>query len=874
MNTGGIVSQATTLPLRRLAVRGTLVAASLLPLPSNLVAQSDASAQTATVVAGEQYASPPGGQRWLLGADYRDLWTTPIEVEVLDLQTFAGGLKPVMRVGGMQTLGLALRGRDGREYSFRSVDKVYSDETIPPAFRNTFLEDIIQDQIAANFPGVQVVTAPIEAAAGVLGLPEPKLVLMPDDPALGEFREDFAGVLGVIMEFPQPVSDTNPGFRGAIEILDPEEFWEERQAGTRSMPDTEAFLRARLLDLLFNDWDRHHNQWRWARFPDQPLLQPIPEDRDQVFTDFRGLLLNLARFQGAQFVKYDADFEPLPRATKNGWDVDRFLLTNIEKQEWMRIASDVQSRLTDEVLNEALRRMPREYYEMRGEEIAAKLKERRNKLTELAERYYAYLSGKVDIQETNTSELVTVAGLEDGGLELTVTALEDGRTSGAPYYQRQFDKSETGEVRVYLHDGNDRVVTRGADPGITVRVIGGAGSNLVDDSEGFGVKFYGSEDSSEIVGGNGTDLDAKPFEGPETSPPNDTPWVPAQDWGGATKPLVVLGYQSDPGFIVGAGFDNVKNGFRKYPWASRHTLKGAFAFGVSRPFVDYKGTFRRENSGLGYVLDARFSGIDQLRYYGLGNETTSDLDDEAYLVAQYQGSLFPAIALLGSETGRLAFGPVLKYTSSTGTKSNTVLAQEQPLGSEKFGQIGLKMRGRHDSRGLSSVLKPGFLVEGGGDYFFEAWDVESSFGSIDGHVAGWMTLAEPLLLSLHLRGKKVWGDYPYFEAAYIGGFQYPMGTKWNRWGGDASLGGLASLRWTLASIKGVVPGNIGLFGMGDAARVFVSGEDSSEWHPSYGGGVFLTSFDRSGALHLGAGSSPEDGFFVLFLANFAGLAFQ
>ena len=274
------------------------------------------------------------------------------------------------------------------------------------------------------------------------------------------------------------------------------------------------------------------------------------------------------------------------------------------------------------------------------------------------------------------------------------------------------------------------------------------------------------------------------------------------------------------------------------------------------------------------MVDARFSGLDQLRYYGLGNETTSDLDDAAYKIAQYQGSLFPAVALLGSATSRLAVGPILKYTNSNGTESNTVLVQEAPLGSETFGQVGLQLTGRYDSRGLESVLRPGVLVEGGGSYYFAAWDAESDFGQVNAHVAGWIPLGDPLLLSLHVRGKKVWGDFPYFEAAYIGGHMYPLGTKWNRWAGDASLGGLASLRWTLGSIRGVIPGDIGLFGMGDAARVFVSGEESSEWHPSYGGGVFVTSFDHTGAFHLGAGSSPEDGFFILFLANFAGLAFR
>ena len=39
---------------------------------------------TRTVVAGEEYDAG-GLYRFLMGNDYRDLWTTPIEVEVLDL---------------------------------------------------------------------------------------------------------------------------------------------------------------------------------------------------------------------------------------------------------------------------------------------------------------------------------------------------------------------------------------------------------------------------------------------------------------------------------------------------------------------------------------------------------------------------------------------------------------------------------------------------------------------------------------------------------------------------------------------------------------------------------------------------------------------
>ena len=61
--------------------------------------------------------------------------------------------------------------------------------------------------------------------------------------------------------------------------------------------DARAFLTARLVDMFLGDWDRHRDQWRWARFGDeQPRMwQPIPRDRDQAFVRYDGLLLTVAR---------------------------------------------------------------------------------------------------------------------------------------------------------------------------------------------------------------------------------------------------------------------------------------------------------------------------------------------------------------------------------------------------------------------------------------------------------------------------------------------------------------------------------------------------------------------------------------------------
>ena len=77
-------------------------------------------------------------------------------------------------------------GADSREYSFRSVDKDPS-AVLDPLLRGTVVNELVQDGISAAHPYGALVAAPILEAAGVLHV-EPQLRLMPDDPALGEFR--------------------------------------------------------------------------------------------------------------------------------------------------------------------------------------------------------------------------------------------------------------------------------------------------------------------------------------------------------------------------------------------------------------------------------------------------------------------------------------------------------------------------------------------------------------------------------------------------------------------------------------------------------------------------------------------------------------
>ncbi len=128
------------------------------------------------------------------------------------------GSSLVRRVGGQQTLGLALAGQDGRSYTFRGLDKDPSN-ILPDELQDTFVEELVQDQMSAQHPAGALVADELARAAGVPTVPI-RLVVLPDDPALGEERKAFASLLGTFSEYPTAADARHPGFEDAVEIVD------------------------------------------------------------------------------------------------------------------------------------------------------------------------------------------------------------------------------------------------------------------------------------------------------------------------------------------------------------------------------------------------------------------------------------------------------------------------------------------------------------------------------------------------------------------------------------------------------------------------------------------------------------------------------
>jgi hypothetical protein len=702
-----------------------------------------------------------------------------------------------------------------------------------------------------------------------------RLVVLPDDPALGEFRKEFAGVMGTFSEYPTAEDARHPGFEGALEIVDHMTLYAKLAESPDERVAVREFLRARIFDLFISDFDRHRRQWRWARRKEDKLWHPIPEDRDQALARYEGLAVRAVAGYVPQIRTFGPEYDSIMGLTYNGREQDRWLLPEQPREAFREMAEELKARLTDDAIERAARRLPPEWYAIDGERLAAALKRRRDQLVEEADRYYLHLAGKVDVQGTNADEVAHVRRLEGGAVQVEVARRAD-QGEAKPYFSRTFVPDETEEVRLYLRAGNDRVVVEGRDGGVKVRAIGGVGADVLDDSKGGGTRLYDSEGQNRVVEGPGTGLDTRPYE-PAPGPTN-APWIPPRDWGRDWFFLPWAGYSTDYGLFLGGGFATRSFGFRQQPFASEHSFKAGWAFGAGQPSVVYEGTFHRANSRVTAGLLARYSGLEILRFYGFGNETEPQPDDDQNKVAQKQVVLAPSLTLPVAGPLDFTLAPVLQYADTE--ESTRFIDQEKPYGYGEFGQVGGWARLRVDTRrtlragSLQLPLREqgpayptsGVLVEAIGAVFPKAWDVEESYGWVEGDASTYLTAGSNgrATLALRVGGKHMLGDlYPFHNAAAIGGGgvfsgqDAVRGLHPNRFIGDSAVWANADLRLYVSRFFLGLPGEWGLFGFGDEGRVWLDGETSDTWHTSWGGGVWLGLLSRSNAIAFTVAQSDE-----------------
>jgi hypothetical protein len=239
-------------------------------------------------------------------------------------------------------------------------------------------------------------------------------------------------------------------------------------------------------------------------------------------------------------------------------------------------------------------------------------------------------------------------------------------------------------------------------------------------------------------------------------------------------------------------------------------------------------------------VDARVSALDIIHYYGFGNETTDTGPQRFYDVTQVVFHLAPSYRL-EVEALDVSLGPVLKYAKTRGY-SSTLLGEQQPYGADRFGQLGARLRLAVDRRRPAADRSRGGMLALEGTVYPAVWSATETFVKLQVEGISFVGADLPLQPTLALRagGVRLFGRYPFHEAASLGGSESLRGLLRQRYVGDASAYGNAELRLVLWRRDLSLIPRLGIFGLGDVGRVFLKGESSDQWHTAVGGGVFLS----------------------------------
>jgi len=628
----------------------------------------------------------------MMGHGWRELWRVPVTAQLLDFDEYAGGLTVVRRGGGKQTSSLRMRGADGVLYNFRSVDKDAA-RGLDPLLQETFVAWAQQDQISAIFPMAAIVVAPLLEAAELLH-PDPTLVVMPDDPRLGEFREEFAGLLGFIEERPDEGPDGEPGFAGSSRVISSGRLFERLEEDPDNRVDSEDFLRARLMDMFVGDWDRHPDQWRWAGFDDGDLLvfRPVPRDRDWALTKLDGLILRWFRALvpgiAPHLVSFEEEYPSALAITWSGRALDRQFLTGLEWGTWEAIALDLQRRLSDEVIQGAVERLPSSYYDLVADFLTSALTQRRDDLMAQARDFYDLLARHVDVFGTDEEEYALVEWLDGDRVRVRLWEKDsEEEPRGEALYDRTFLGSETADVRIYLLGGQDRAVVRGdACARVTLRIVGGGRADaLIDETTGSGrVHFHDDRGDNEIVEGRNTKVHAYDYEAPDVV---ESYGAPPRDWGHAWSyfPLFEIGGRKGTYAQLGAARQSF--GFRHFPYQSTVEFAAGIGTATQLPLLEIQTTFPAGR--LRGEATARYQSADRYRFFGFGNETTTT-DPDLHIVDRQIVSLESQLQWAPHEDLVITGGAVFEANlHSQSGNAGRLIAQSNPYGFSDFFQAGL-----------------------------------------------------------------------------------------------------------------------------------------------------------------------------------------
>ncbi|MGI8951805.1 MAG: BamA/TamA family outer membrane protein [Chitinophagaceae bacterium] len=797
------------------------------------------------VAISNNYNNASQFKRFFLGDNYRKEWATPVHLKVFNLSKENGGYEIKSFSGGKETKSLRLQDTTGKEWTLRSVNKD-PEGAIPENLRGSFAQRIVNDMISAEFP-YAALTIPTLAKAADIIVASPKFYYIPNDAAFGIYQKIFDSTI-CLLEAREPTPDETDT-KSTPKIIN------KLYDNNDNRIDEQEVLRARLLDILVGDWDRHFDQWKWGTRDtgEGKAYYAIPRDRDQAFFYSDGLLIKIVTMQLLPFLKGFRD--DIPKINWFNWearDFDRVFLNQLDKQKWKATIDSFQQNITDSVITTAVKKMPPEIYAIDGKIIEKKLINRRNILEKEGLDYYNFLSKTVSIVGSNDKEHFKVTGKGNDSLQVKVFKRKYSNDSAALMYSRVFVPRETKEIRLYgLNDNDIFSIDSSARSKIKVRMIGGKGDDTFNINGRVRNYIYDLKSNKNYV------VNRSHSKINFSSDPHINDYTATGfKYNIYRFPQLNIGYNVDDKLLVGFGFLSRTYGFRKEPFATEQKFSALYAANDGAYQLNYQAIFNEALGKNDILINAEMYNPVLNNFFGLGDNTKIDpsknLDYYSVRYKYAQGELLFR-KRFNNVLSVMAGPEIYHYWNSEEDNQNRILEKPSVIGLDSTniyspktyagGKVSILINN------LDNVLLPTRGINWNTEFTSLGGLTNSSkpFTSITSNMAVHAALSDPAKLVAVLRlggGKILSKNYEYFQTLNLGANNFLRGFRKDRFSGTSLAYGSLELRIKLFESKSYIfPGDVGVVTFNDIGRVWLRGEDSKKWHDSYGGGIYYAAYN-------------------------------
>ncbi len=803
------------------------------------------------------------------GDHYRDEYSIPVEVQTVNLDTLFGGVKPIKRGGGNQSVSLRLKDKQGRQWVMRALKKnavqflqitAYKEKYVTEELKGTFLESFIHDIYTTTHPYAAFIMPTLSEAVGIHHT-KPLLYFVPKQNALGLYNNDYGDALYMIEEHVGKTQTGRSNFGNPEKIISSMDLFKKMEHSYKHKVDEHAYVRARLFDMILGDWDRHQDQWRWAmqEKDGEKIYQPIPRDRDQIFSNYDGFILRMITSITPSIKKmqtYRSKIDNILYHNTNGSRVDVVMLKSLSYTDWKNEALYIKEHLTDEIIEKAFLYFPKEVRGERLDNVKSVLKYRRDHILEIAEAYHKILTKNIVLKATNKSDLIDIKRMPGGKTKITFS--QKGKT----YFEQTYTKPNTKEIWIYALDGEDIINVSGeSDKYIEIKMIGGQKKDIynVENGKRIDIVDYKSKpnDVSNAKKAHLVLVDDYSL--------NTYTYPKKKDV--LTSTLPIIGSNNDDGLFGGLSYTIVMNKFRLNPFSQKHHIK-AIAFQNKGYDLSYQGEYANLFNNLNILNNFRISSPNYaLNYFGSDNESVNTDEDDGLAYNRVK------ISIIKSELGvvkRGRHGSIIEakaiaeinkvddtehrfITSSTLNKSDNFFDRKLFVGTN------FKYKFKNHNDPVFPTLGMDFSTEFG--VTTDASNVDKGFAylipsiSFIHHIGGSKRLVFANKTKTHL----IFGnDFEFYQAATIGGHDGLRGFRQQRFTGKQAFYNSSDIRYNLRKLKsGLAPMTIGLFTGFDIGRVWNKNISSDKWHNSYGGGIWVN-FAELVSGQLGVFKSTED----------------